>query len=210
MERETGTYTQERERVESTKRGEEKAMAVWAGSSATAALLGAGAAVLSILGLLNILPQYMASISSIAIGLSLLLGGAVISSLAIRQRGGAAAQGGLGVQSLAGAAGVVLGVLALLGTLPVTLMGAAVIVLGGGFLLSSGALAGMSMTQATEAAPSAGIEALVGVGAVVLGILALAGFSAPTLILVAFLSLGAGSFLGSTAFAGRAMGALSK
>ena len=218
MERETGTFTQERERVETVRREEQKGMYAMAGGSATEALLGAAAVVLSILGLLNILPQYMASVAVIAVGVSLLVGGGALAARFSRavpstERASAAetVQGGVAMQAFAGTAGVVLGILALLGNLPATLLAVALIVLGGGFLLSGSATAQINamIAHATGRSEffsgSMGIEVIVGLGAVVLGILALAGFSPAILILAGTLSLGAGVLLSGSALAGRAI-----
>ncbi|HUW30260.1 MAG TPA: hypothetical protein VM223_01470 [Planctomycetota bacterium] len=218
MERETGTFTQERERVETVRREEEKSMYAMAGGSATEALLGAGAVVLSILGLLNILPQYMASISVIALGAALLIGGGALAARFSRAVSAAepstaaeAVQGGVAMQALAGAAVVVLGILALLGTMPATLLAISLIVIGGGSLLSSSAIARVNTVIARTSGRSeftsgaAGIDVIVGLGAIVLGILALAGFNPATLILVGTLSLGAGLLLSGSALPGRAM-----
>ncbi|HUU68435.1 MAG TPA: hypothetical protein VM186_02840 [Planctomycetota bacterium] len=200
------------------RREEEKSMYAMAGGSATEALLGAGAVVLSILGLLNILPQYMASISVIALGAALLIGGGALAARFSRAVSAAepstaaeAVQGGVAMQALAGAAVVVLGILALLGTMPATLLAISLIVIGGGSLLSSSAIARVNTVIARTTGRSemtsgaAGIDVIVGLGAIVLGILALAGFNPATLILVGTLSLGAGLLLSGSALAGRAM-----
>ena len=50
---------------------------------------------------------------------------------------------------------------------------------------------------------ASGSEALIGAGAIVLGILALAGFSPIVLILVALLAVGASILLAGSAVAGR-------
>ena len=218
MERETGTFTQERERVETVKREEAKSMYAMAGGSATEALLGAGVVVLSILGLLNILPQYMASVSVIALGAALLVGGGALAarfsravSAAERSTAAEAVQGGVAIQALAGVAAVVLGILALLGTMPATLLAISLIAIGGGVLLSGSAIAQVNSMIARMSGRSeamigvAGIDVIVGLGAIVLGILVLAGFNPATLILIGTLSLGAGLLLSGSALAGRAI-----
>jgi len=218
MERETGTFTQERERVETVRREEAKSMYAMAGGSATEALLGAGAVVLSILGLLGILPQYMASISVIALGAALLIGGGALAarvsravSAVERTSVAEAVQGGVAMQALAGAGAVVLGILALLGTMPATLLAISLIVIGGGALMSGNNVAQLNSMIARISGRSemmgggAGIDVIVGIGAIVLGILVLAGFNPATLILVGTLSLGAGLLLSGSALAGRAI-----
>lgn len=115
---------------------------------------------------------------------------------------------------LVGAGGIVLGVLSLLGISPAILSPVAVIGFGTALLLSSNAVwrlyvlrrasiamepssgaqshIGAEMLASEMASGSAGIQALAGLAAIVLGILALAGNTADlTLNLVALLALGA-------------------
>jgi hypothetical protein len=115
---------------------------------------------------------------------------------------------------LVGAGGIVLGVLSLLGISAAILSPIAVIGFGTALLLSSNAVwrlyvlrrasvameatvtqsqhVGAEMLASEMASGSAGIQALAGLAAIVLGILALAGHSADlTLNLVALLALGA-------------------
>lgn len=204
--------------------------AVGAGS-ATEAIGGAAAVVLAIIGLAGGLPVAMMSIATIVLG-----GAILLDSIAIAGRyerlvrdtwGGdvrvskARLGTGLSAEALAGIAGVVLGILALLGSMPETLCAIALIVFGGGLMLGSmarrrfnatstahyGAGAGDTAMRALEEATSvaAGGEVLVGIGAVVLGILALLGIYPLTLVLVGFLGVGGavmlgGSVLGTKAF----------
>ena len=114
---------------------------------------------------------------------------------------------------LVGAGGIVLGVLSLLGISPAILSPVAVIGYGTALLLSSNAVwrlyvlrrasaqmesavgqsqhVGAEMLASEMASGSAGIQALAGLAAIVLGILALAGNTADlTLNLVALLALG--------------------
>src|SRR5207248_1763230 len=112
--------------------------------------------------------------------------------------------GGITAEFLAGAAGVALGILAILGVVPMVLLPAAIIVFGAALLLSSGARACLNSLAvarpgmheiarhvAREAVfAAAGAQALIGLSGVILGILALVGFSPLILTLVALLSLG--------------------
>ena len=117
--------------------------------------------------------------------------------------------GSLSVVFLSGAAGVVLGILALLGIKALILTSAAVIVFGAALVLSSNSVwhlhhlkraslstAEQSPTSGSEilanemAFSSAGVQALSGLAAIVLGIIALAGGDAIVLTLVALLALG--------------------
>ncbi|MGD9541379.1 hypothetical protein [Methylocystis sp.] len=152
----------------------------------------------------------------------LIQGGAMLSDYAQvvfpgGARGATAEQMGgnsLALVFLVGAGGIVLGVLSLLGISAAILSPIAVIGFGTALLLSSNAVwrlyvlrrasvameatvtqsqhVGAEMLASEMASGSAGIQALAGLAAIVLGILALAGHSADlTLNLVALLALGA-------------------
>src|SRR5512140_1249241 len=105
------------------------------GGSAAEALVGAGAVVLAILGLANEWPGYMASIATIAVGAALLFPGVAIAARysPLAQMVGAKEELGAGMSGevLGGAAGIVLGILSLLGIFPGLLMPIAIIVFGG-------------------------------------------------------------------------------
>lgn len=175
--------------------------------------------VLTILGLAHVVPEYLVAIATIIFGATLLLHGAAMIAeyvhLSARPATPAASvapagDGGLSAVFLAGAAGVVLGILALLGISTHELTAIAVIAFGAALILSSSVglrmhLLRLSLATAEERAQrlagealagellssSAGVFGLVGLAAIVLGILALAGFSALVLILIALLALGA-------------------
>jgi hypothetical protein len=226
--------------------GERSSMA--APSMLFEAMAGVGAIVLAILGLTRILPHYMAAIGTIVVGAALVEG----SALGVRSRRVTSAmfQGQPSAEVLAGAAGVVLGVLALLGMSELVLLPVAVIVFGASLLIAGFSaplaasiavrrrresevsdaeleLPGMraddsiaraldparpysDRTEGTDRAapldqliesPPTGAQLLVGLAAVVLGILALLGHSPMLLTLVALLCLGcmellSGSVLG--------------
>lgn len=197
------------------------------------AIAGVGAIVLAILGLTRILPHYMAAIGTIVVGAALVEG----SALGMRSRRvSAALPGQPSAEVLAGAAGVVLGVLALLGMSELVLLPVAVIVFGASLLIAGFSaplaatvalrrresevseaeleLPGMrpddSIARALEPAradrmqagvraapldqlieaPPTGAQLLVGLAAVVLGILALLGHSPLILTLIALLCVG--------------------
>ncbi|MCC6553664.1 MAG: hypothetical protein IT372_11675 [Polyangiaceae bacterium] len=172
----------------------EKTLRVVAGGSITEALAGAGGVVLAILGLAGMLPGYMAAISTIAIGVALLaLGGAAAArwSRLVREAGYYRGEsrvemgGGLGAEVFGGAAGIVLGILALLGVMPMVLLPIALILFGGSLLLASGVTielgamgapttTGEQVTREVSTGASA-LQVLAGVGGVVLGILTLIG-----------------------------------
>lgn len=174
--------------------------------------------VLTILGLAHVVPEFLVAIATIVFGAVLLLhGSAMITEYArVNVRPGATAtpgvyagDGGLSAILLAGAAGVVLGILALLGISTHELTAIAVIAFGAASILSASSglrvhLATMSLATPDERSQrlvddalasdmlssGAGIFGLAGLSAIVLGILALAGFSSVVLILIALLTLG--------------------
>jgi hypothetical protein len=201
---------------------EERAVRAIEGGSMTEAVGGAAAIVLAILGLIGVLPEVMASIATIAVGVALLTIGGVIAARYARAIGPAESPtirreitGGMGMEALAGVATVVLGILALLRIAPITLLAVATIVLGAAMLMASGAMARLESLARTEPLgaehpkthdvvyAATGSEVLVGVGAVVLGILALSGHAPLTLVLVALLSIGASVLVSGSALAAR-------
>jgi len=186
------------------------------------AAAGAGALILAILGLLGVLPFTLTSVAAIVLGVGLLLGGATLARRYARAvpsvamvRGRQEVAGALGLQALAGVAGIVLGILALLGVAPALLLSVAVLVLGTALMAAGGGMARLARSarwlrgdplRATESEgvyAAAGWEALIGIGAVVLGILALTGHSPLTLALVAMLSIGAAMLVGGSLVAAR-------
>ncbi len=174
--------------------------------------------VLTILALAHVVPEYLIAIATIIFGATLLLHGSAIvaeyARLSARRDAATASvptvgDGGLSAVFLAGAAGVVLGILALLGISTNELTAIAVIAFGAALILSSNSGIRMHLLSLSLATPderaqrlasdalagemlssSAGIFGLVGLSAIVLGILALAGFSPVVLILIALLALG--------------------
>lgn len=201
-----------------------KSVKAVAGGSITEALCGAAAAVLAIIGLAGTMPGYMASIATIAFGVALLAQGGAIAARHQQMlhevaptgwESRAEVSGGMGAELLAGGAGVVLGVLGLLGVATATLIPIAIIVFGGALLLGSSATADLSSLadpygnerfahftrQATVAA--SGAQVLLGIASIVLGIIALVGIDPVTVTLVALLVLGASVFFSGTAVSSR-------
>jgi hypothetical protein len=174
--------------------------------------------VLAVVGLARTAPEMMAAIATIVFGAALLIqGGTMLSEYAriIFPAGTATPSAGqfggssLSAVFLAGAAGIVLGILALLGINPGVLTAAAIITFGAALVLSSNSVWHLhrlkraslttgepSATSGTEilanemAFGSAGMQALAGLAAVVLGVLALAGTNPAVLALAALLALG--------------------
>jgi hypothetical protein len=201
--------------------------AVGTGGSAAEAIGGAAAVVLAIIGLAGGLPTAMMSVATIVLGGAILLDSAGITARydrLVRDTWGGEARvtkaevgTGLSAESLAGVAGIVLGILSLLGYVPPTLCAIALIAFGGGLTLSSLARnrfhatsvahygAGASTTAMRALSEAKNVEAggdlLIGAGAVVLGILALLGLYPTTLVLIGFLGVG-----GALMLSGRVLG----
>jgi hypothetical protein len=204
----------------------EKSIKVVAGGSITEAVAGAAAVVLAIVGLAGTFPGYMACIATIAFGVALLAQGGAVAAryrrllhevTPLEWDARMELGGGMGAEFIGGATGVVLGVLGLLGLATTTLIAVAVIVFGAALLLGGGATADLGSLggparhahiarQATVAA--SGTQMLVGIGAVVLGIIALVGADALLIELVALLVLGASVLLSGAAVGTRLMSAL--
>ncbi len=189
-------------------------------------IVGAGAAVLAVLGLIGLLPQLMAAIAAIAIGAGILFEGAAVASRMRAARGETdgvqarrAAGGGITAEMLAGASGIVLGILALVGILPLVLLPIAALVYGATLLLIG--LSRPAMIQVTRpnvpqrraedraqalseaaAASSSGALGLAGAAAAVLGILVLADVApAITTVLIATLVVGAALLVSGSSLA---------
>jgi len=200
------------------------------GGASVEAVSGIGAAVLAIIGLANIFPGAMLAIAGIAVGAGLLFEGGAIAAehkqllarIATDKLEHINVDMGMSVELAAGLTAVVLGILSILGLDPQVLMPAAAIVVGTALVLGSGTTERMNAlrlaTQDVESTAlhvareavnaSAMTQVLVGMGAVVLGILALIGMSANVLTLVAFLAIGASLALSGSAIGGRLFGAL--
>ncbi|MGH7928934.1 MAG: hypothetical protein ACREQV_14190, partial [Candidatus Binatia bacterium] len=163
---------------------------------------GIAAVVLSILGLVGVVPFYMAAIAAIAFGVGLMAegAGATVNSDAARTGNGAMHRsetiGGSGAELLGGLAGGILGLLALLSISPMVLLSVASIVFGAALLLGSVSTArlrsiGSGSDQHLIAQESieiaAGAQVLVGLAAIALGILAVVGIVPMTLVLAALL-----------------------
>jgi hypothetical protein len=192
------------------------------GGSSLEVIGGAGAVVLAIIALAGFLPLYLTSIACIAIGGALLAHGASVAARwndTISRMGSTMERtevaGGLGSEVLGGCAGIVLGILALVGVMPMVLLSVAAIVLGASVLFAAPAeppiarfasdrdrKIGRLTFQAVEA--SSGTMVLAGVGAAVLGILALLRVGPPLVLsVVAMLALGGAVLLAGGALTTR-------
>lgn len=198
-----------------------RALEFLGGGSLAESVAGAGAMVLAILALSGIEVTYLGAIATIAMGAALLFeGGAIaaeysqiISSLSADTTTTVELGGGVTAESVGGIAGVVLGILALLRVAPLTLMSVAVIVFGATLVIAAAAnyrlkdltLDGRRLEARTHRTVKAfvtattGTQVLVGIGALVLGIIALQGIVPLTLVMVGLLGLGAAVLLSGTA-----------
>jgi hypothetical protein len=196
------------------------------------AIGGIATIVLAILGLAGVQSDMMVSILTIIFGVALLIhGGAMLSEyvylafpsgMTVASTPGTmiaspelSGVGTLSVLFLVGAAGIVLGILGLVGIYPGTLTSVAVIAFGAALVLSCNAVwnlqslkpsmpiggwrSGSVMLAGEMASGSAGIQALAGLTAVVLGILAVIGMRPEVLTFVALLVLGTTLVLTGTA-----------
>jgi hypothetical protein len=165
----------------------------------------------------------LTSIAAIVIGVGLMAQG--FNSAADNSRmtiaAGAAASpdlaGEVMVDVLAGITGVILGILALIGINVEILLASALIVFGGSLMLS-GALTmqervvipaagvGGAPLVANRGSAAGGMEVLLGIAAIVLGILALVLTNGGVLVMVGYIAVGAALLLVSASFTGAVIG----
>ncbi len=186
-------------------------------------LAGVATAVLAIIGLANILPKAVVSISAIAIGAALIL---VAIAIGVEKKhilaetvqghvGSKLFTSGIGMDMIAGIVSVVLGILSLLKMDPAILLGVDTIVLGLALLYMCSADSRMNSYRVVSTGDAKkaylketvstiiDIQFIVGLGMVALGILALIGITPVVLILVSFLSGGIVLTLKGTTLAAR-------
>jgi hypothetical protein len=195
-----------------------------ASSSAVEGLAGAGAIVLSILGLAGLFPSFLLGIAVIVIGGALIMeGGAVAARLSYALREASEGKielaelgGGVSLEFLGGAAGIALAIIGLAGVVPMILWPIAAIVYGAAHLFGSTITAHIRTykylgqpehvqnvaNQAVRAA--ADVQGLIGIGGITLGILALIGFAPLTLTLITMLAFGFADLLRGPSIAARA------
>jgi hypothetical protein len=183
---------------------------------------GIAVIVLTVVALAGISTEALASIAAIVIGVGLMVQAfnSAAEAARVTPPNVAVGQHGMGldgevmVDCLCGLTGIVLGILALVGISGPHLLPAALIVFGGSLLLSGAismrprtfplASAGTEMQFVSYQGPVAagGVEVLIGLAAIVLGILSLMLASSWILLLVGFLAVGAALLLVSASFAG--------
>ena len=195
------------------------------------AIGGIATIVLAIVALAGVHPVIVLSVAVIVFGATLLIqGGTLVSeyesimfpagatgTVSPEQFGAA----GLATLFLVGVAGIVLGILALLGIEPETLTAVSVIAFGASLLLSSNSVRQLSVLQTSRpdasragaerlagemATGSASVQMLAGLTAIVLGILAVAGINQNVLMLSALIVLGGAIILTGSALTGLIVG----
>lgn len=198
------------------------------------AIGGIATVILAIVALSGVNQSMLGGIATIVFGAALLIqGGTMLTEYtkltAPPGMAGTAEEftggGGLSALFLVGAAGIVLGVLALIGILSQTLTAVAVIGFGCALLLSSNSvwhlyrtkkacyrasnprtIRGAEFLASEMASGSAVLQCLSGLAAIVLGILAVTGTNPGVLSLVALLVLGATVLLTGSTLTGAVMG----
>ncbi|MGC2076432.1 MAG: hypothetical protein WA728_10455 [Xanthobacteraceae bacterium] len=192
------------------------------------ALGGIATIVLAIIGLAGVKAEMLVAIATVVFGAALLIqGGAMLTEFAqietTPETSGTTSGGGLSALFLVGFAGIVLGVLALLGIYAPVLTAAAAIAFGAALVISSSAvwqlLTSRSIAARFErhgpllrvmasevAAGSAGLQAMAGLAVIVLGILAVAGVYTTGLSLIALLIGGAAIVLTGSSLSGSMTG----
>jgi len=189
---------------------------------------GIATVVLAIVGLSGVRPEMLVAIATVVFGAALLIqGGAMLTELAqieiTPDANAATSGGGLSALFLVGFAGIVLGVLALLGVHAAILTAASAISFGAALVISSSAVwqlltsrsvaarfqtrSPMLRIVASEvAAGSTGVQAMAGLAVIVLGILAISGVFTADLTLIALLIAGAAIVLTGSTLSGTMTG----
>jgi hypothetical protein len=184
---------------------------------------GIATVVLAIIGLAGVHADVLMPIAVIVFGAALLIqGGTMLSEFASVPGFASTEQlGASGISSvfLVGAGGIVLGVLALIGIAASTLVAVSVIAFGAAVLISSNSVRQLGTLHAAMAGESTGtfvagemasgsaaVQLLAGLTSIVLGILAIVGIQAATLIASALIVLGAAVLLSGSTLTGVVMG----
>ncbi len=178
---------------------EEATLRTLAGGALMESIGAIATVALAIAGLAGAYSITLAAIATIVLGAAIWLeGGAFIASHRAEVSGQTAGMQtmvwsqGLGAEFFGGLSGIVLGILALLGVAPMTLLSVAALVFGATFLFTS---------------PSgfvSGTRAMFGFAGLILGLLAVCGQNPLTLVLAALLCLGASTLMNGAASGAKA------
>jgi len=211
---------------------ERSILEVEAGGAVVEGVGSLAAVVLAILGIVGLVPVYMASVAAIVIGAALLAQATAIAGEYTRLLShvsggtlGAVELGtGMTAEFVIGGSAITLGILSLVGIHPLVLLPCAVIAIGAALVLTSGtttrlndlkleaAEAGALAQSISRAAVSGatGVQVLAGLAAAVLGIIALVSIDPLQLTLVGLLVGGAASALSATALSGKMLQGLQR
>lgn len=179
----------------------------WSGEGASAfeTIFGSGTAILAVIGLAHMSEHYMFSLAGIVLGAAFLVNGCSMVIAKHVPRIGGSPYAEFGAESAAGIAAIVLCLIAMSGVVALALTSAAVIVLGVGLSLSSSGVASRLRVERNPGAMVAGprekavsaslsaasyLQAAIGSGALILGIMAMSGFHPAVLDPVALLVMG--------------------
>lgn len=192
---------------DATTAGRESTVKALGGGSMAEAVAGLGAGVLAIIGLVGTAPERLGAIAAIVIGAGLLARGAAVAARTSSLANGNAERNevasGLSVEVMAGIAGIALGILAFLSIERAVLIPIALMAFGAALMLGAAvtrqvdnAAGGLSDHSSAAIDADLGAEVLTGLGAGVLGILAIVGGGQDTaLYLVGLLAVGAAMLL---------------
>lgn len=203
-------------------------LGIMAAGSTIEMIAGAAAIVLTALALAQFIPHFLLKIAIIVVGAGLFLRGMAVAaefSRLVRQSGGkvttgASPSGGASTELVAGAVGIVLGVLALLGVVPQVLAPVALVILAIGLMMNgvtdarisklrlavTGVVGPSREASITAAWADSSTQMLTGVGALVLGALALLGFNPWILTIIGILALGTVEMLAGGGLTSRVFG----
>jgi hypothetical protein len=186
---------------------------------------GVAVIVLAIIALAGVSPEALTSIAAIVVGVGLMVqafnSAAEHTNMAMSGAAAAAHRAEFGgdvmVDCMCGLTGIVLGILALVGINAAHLLPPALIVFGGALLVGGAATLRPRTLPAAEAgsetstvvyqgsSAAGGMEILIGLAAIVLGILSLLMTGMWVLVLVGFIAVGAALLLASATFSGAVM-----
>jgi len=187
-------------------------------------IAGGATLILAIVGLAGVYPTMLLAVAIIAAGAAMMVQGgavgarysAILSEVSQRRTETAELGGGMTVEFVGGVCAIILGILSLLSIYPAVLLPIGAIVLGGTLVMAGGVTSRLRHLQAEQwtheshrrvadeaISASAGAEALIGFGAVTLGILGLVGILPIILTLVAALAVGFAGLMSGSLLGGR-------
>lgn len=211
-----------------------RTLAVESSGAATESMGGVAVVALAILALAGVMPMALTAVAGIVFGAALLIEGAALAARHTSLMAAASSSepamlefgAGMSSEVVAGIAGVVLGILALVGVAPRPLLAILVLVGGAGLMFSAGSVRELNEISAhinqlsgaprrisrSAATAATGAQLFSGLAALTLGVLALIPGVGANLVLtmVGLLVLGAAEMLSGSALSGRLLGVLNR